>query len=109
MSRETPTRGRRPKRGRTRQALMDAALDLVAKKAPFSSLSLREVTKRAGVVPTAFYRHFPDMSALGLTLLDESFRTLRQMMREVRQQELPNERMIRGSCSSQSLHDDRPQ
>ena len=59
MSRETPTRGRRPKRGRTRQALMDAALDLVAKKAPFSSLSLREVTKRAGVVPTAFYRHFP--------------------------------------------------
>ncbi len=100
MSRDTPARGRRPKRGRTRQALMDAALDLVAKKAPFSSLSLREVTKRAGVVPTAFYRHFPDMSALGLTLLDESFRTLRQMMREVRQQELPNERMIRGSMET---------
>ena len=79
---------------------MDAALDLVAKKAPFSSLSLREVTKKAGVVPTAFYRHFTDMSALGLTLLDESFRTLRQMMREVRQHQLPNEQMIRGSMET---------
>ncbi|ARB45162.1 MULTISPECIES: TetR family transcriptional regulator [Alcanivoracaceae] len=100
MTRETAPRGRKARKGRTRQALMDAALDLVAKKAPFSSLSLREVTKKAGVVPTAFYRHFTDMSALGLTLLDESFRTLRQMMREVRQHQLPNEQMIRGSMET---------
>ena len=40
------------------------------------------------------------MSALGLTLLDESFRTLRQMMREVRQHQLPNEQMIRGSMET---------
>ncbi|EKF75578.1 TetR family transcriptional regulator [Alcanivorax hongdengensis A-11-3] len=97
MSKDTASKSRRPKRGQTREALMEAALDLVIKKGPFSSLSLREVTKKAGVVPTAFYRHFPDMSALGLTLLDESFRSLRQMMRQVRQEELPTERMIRGS------------
>lgn len=97
MSKESTSRTRKPKRGQTREALMAAALDLVVKKAPFSALSLREVTKKAGVVPTAFYRHFPDMSALGLTLLDESFRTLRHMMRQVRQEELPNERMLRGS------------
>ena len=100
MTTESTSRSRKPKRGQTREALMSAALELVVKKAPFSALSLREVTKKAGVVPTAFYRHFPDMSALGLTLLDESFRTLRQMMRQVRQQELPNERMLRGSVET---------
>lgn len=93
-------RGRKPKRGQTRDALMTAALDLVVEKGAFSSLSLREVTKKAGVVPTAFYRHFPDMSALGLTLLDQSFRSLRQMMREVRREGLPSEHMIRGSMST---------
>lgn len=100
MTREVSSKTRKPKRGQTREALMAAALDLVVKKAPFSSLSLREVTKRAGVVPTAFYRHFPDMSALGLTLLDESFRTLRQMMRQVRQESQPNENMLRGSMET---------
>ena len=100
MSKESSSRSRKPKRGQTREALMEAALDLVVKKAPFSSLSLREVTKRAGVVPTAFYRHFTDMSALGLTLLDESFRTLRQMMPQVRQENQPNENMLRGSMET---------
>ena len=100
MSKESSSRSRKPKRGQTREALMEAALDLVVKKAPFSSLSLREVTTRAGVVPTAFYRHFTDMSALGLTLLDESFRTLRQMMRQVRQENQPNENMLRGSMET---------
>lgn len=97
MEKTPASRQRRPKRGQTREALMNAALELVVKKGPFSSLSLREVAKRAGVVPTAFYRHFPDMSAMGLTLLDESFRSLRQMMREIRQEQLPAERMLHGS------------
>ena len=100
MTKESTSRTRKPKRGQTREALMTAALELVVKKAPFSALSLREDTKKAGVVPTAFYRHFSDMSAMGLTLLDESFRTLRQMMRQVRQQELPNEHMLRSSMET---------
>lgn len=100
MSKDTKSTTRKPKRGQTREALISAALDLVVKKAPFSSLSLREVTKRAGVVPTAFYRHFPDMSALGLTLLDESFRTLRQMMRQVRQETVPGRRMLHSSLET---------
>jgi AcrR family transcriptional regulator len=37
----------------------------------FVSISLREVTREAGVVPTAFYRHFKDMDELGLALVDE--------------------------------------
>lgn len=30
-------------------------------------------------MPAAFYRHFDSMDALGLVLIDESFRTLREM------------------------------
>lgn len=91
---------RRPVRGQTRRALLDAALKLVEKEGSFSSLSLRQVTREAGVVPTAFYRHFPDMSALALTLVDESFRRLRQMMRDVRQEGMPTEQIIRNSVAN---------
>lgn len=100
----TPGKGRsskrRPPRGQTRRALLDAALKLVEKEGSFSALSLRQVTREAGVVPTAFYRHFPDMSALALTLVEESFRRLRQMMRDVRQQGMPTEQIIRNSVAN---------
>lgn len=62
---------------------MDAALRLLEDQS-FSGLSLREVAREAGVVPTAFYRHFENMQALGLALIDESFRTLREMIRSAR-------------------------
>jgi AcrR family transcriptional regulator len=68
---------------RTRQALLDAALELLEDHG-FSGLSLRQVTRAAGVVPTAFYRHFEDMEQLGLALIDESFRTLRAVLRAAR-------------------------
>lgn len=69
----------------TRQALLDAALQLMAEGRSFGALSLREVARAARIVPTAFYRHFRDMNDLGLTLVDETFLTLRRLMREVRQ------------------------
>ena len=50
----------------------------------FSSLSLREVAKAAGIVPTAFYRHFASMEDLGVTLVEDSMRVLRSMLREGR-------------------------
>ena len=43
---------RQERKLRTRQALLDAALELLADRG-FASLSLREVTKQAGIVPTA--------------------------------------------------------
>ena len=49
---------------RTRADLLHAAL-LLLKDNSFGSLSLREVTREAGVVPTAFYRHFSSMEELG--------------------------------------------
>lgn len=67
----------------TRQRLLEAALHLL-EQGSFDGLSLREVTREAGVVPGAFYRHFRDMEELGLALVDESMSSLRQMIRSPR-------------------------
>jgi AcrR family transcriptional regulator len=87
---------RQERKQRTRQALLDAALELLEEQS-FSSLSLRQVTRAAGVVPTAFYRHFDDMEELGLALIDESFRTLRAMLRAARADPRTYEHVIRNS------------
>ncbi len=83
----------------TRQALLDAALRLVADKS-FDSVSLREVTREVGIVPTAFYRHFDSMDELGLVLVDETFRTARRLMRAAREGEIPAEQRIRRSAGT---------
>jgi AcrR family transcriptional regulator len=68
---------------RTRRAILDAALEL-SDSSTLAALSLRQVAKQVGIVPTAFYRHFDSIEALGLALVDESFASLRTMMREIR-------------------------
>lgn len=71
----------------TRQALLDAACQLMESGRGFGSISLREVAKAAGIVPTGFYRHFTDMDALGLALVAEVDATFRQTIRIVRHNE----------------------
>jgi AcrR family transcriptional regulator len=92
---ETPAT-RQERKQRTRRALLDAALELLEERS-FSGLSLRQVTRAAGIVPTAFYRHFDDMEELGLVLIDESFRTLRAMIRAARADPRTYEHAIRNS------------
>jgi AcrR family transcriptional regulator len=87
---------RRERKERTRVALLDAALALLGDKS-FGSLGLREVAREAGVVPSAFYRHFDSMEELGLVLIDDSFRTLRRMIRDARSEPLAYEHVIRSS------------
>ncbi len=70
---------------KTRRAIIDAAIGQLSESKSFASLSLREVTREAGIAPTSFYRHFKDMEELGLTLVDESGLALRQVMRKARQ------------------------
>jgi AcrR family transcriptional regulator len=79
-----PVRTQAERRQATRQALMEAALLRIQAGENFDSLSLRSITKAAGVVPAAFYRHFDSLDDLGLALMDESFRTLRQTLRAAR-------------------------
>jgi len=73
------------RRRQTRRALLDAALQQMDGGYGFDSLSLRRVARAAGVVPTAFYRHFDSMDELGLALVEESVATLRSMLREARE------------------------
>jgi len=68
----------------TRRTIIDAAFRLLSADQSYANLSLREVTREAGIAPTSFYRHFKDMDELGLTLVDEAGLTLRQLMRQAR-------------------------
>ncbi len=68
---------------RTRRAILDAALSL-SEGSALVALSLRQVAKEVGIVPTAFYRHFPSIEHLGLALVEESLDTLRALLRELR-------------------------
>ena len=68
---------------RTRRAILDAALEL-SDETTLAAISLRQVAKQVGIVPTAFYRHFDSIEALGLALVDEAFASLRTMMRDIR-------------------------
>jgi len=73
---------RAERKERTRQAILGAALTLTADSS-LVAVSLRQVAKEVGIVPTAFYRHFDSVESLGLALVDESVVALRGMLREV--------------------------
>ena len=76
-----PALTRQEQKEQTHEALLDAALALSLDEG-FAQISIRQVTRQAGVVPTAFYRHFDSMDEVGLALVERSFTTLRQMMRD---------------------------
>lgn len=82
---------------RTRLRLVEAALVLIGQGRSFSSLSLREITREAGIVPAAFYRHFHDLDELGLALVEMGGATLRRLLRDVRRNSLPPTGMLRSS------------
>lgn len=95
-SRSKDNLSREERKEATRRAIITAALKLLEEDS-FSALSLREVTREAGIVPAAFYRHFETMDALGLVLIDESFRALREMLRGGRAGQLDPKRIIESS------------
>ena len=82
---------------RTRLRLCEGALGLIGDGRSFTSLSLREITREAGIVPAAFYRHFSDMDQLGLALVEMGGLTLRRLLREARRDGIPPTDMLRGS------------
>jgi AcrR family transcriptional regulator len=65
---------RRYHHGSLKQALIDAALELLAEGGP-SALTLAEAARRAGVSPAAPYRHFSGRDALMSELARRGFET----------------------------------
>ncbi|HEX2577132.1 MAG TPA: TetR family transcriptional regulator [Aquihabitans sp.] len=100
--------GRSVDKGRTRRALLDGALRLLEDRS-LDNLGIREVTRAAGVAPAAFYRHFERIDDLGLVLVDEAFTTLRQLMRDARDDVDEAEDMIERSVAAlvRHVHDHR--
>ena len=78
---------------RTRRAILDAALRL-SEESGLAGLSLRQVAKEVGIVPTAYYRHFASIDELGLALVEESFVSLRAMIRDVRRGNPPLDEIV---------------
>jgi AcrR family transcriptional regulator len=60
----TRARNQRGEGERLREALLDAAREILASSHDAEGLSVRAVTARAGVSPTALYLHFEDKDAL---------------------------------------------
>ncbi len=94
---DEPSPSRGELKERTRQRLIDAALALIGGGSGYTALSLREITRQAGVAPAAFYRHFKDLDELGLALVEMGGVTLRRLLREARRDGIPPTDMLRGS------------
>jgi AcrR family transcriptional regulator len=67
--------------GNLREALLEAAIRLIAEVGP-TAFTLREVARRAGVSHNAPYRHFRDRDDLMAAVAAEGFRELTQAMVE---------------------------
>lgn len=90
-----PRPTRREQKERTRRELLDIALRRLEDQS-LSSLSVREVTRGAGVAPAAFYRHFRDMSDLGVVLVEEALGGLHAVVRRILDEtDRPEERIDR--------------
>ncbi len=104
MSRARSSGRRAPRRlvgrGDTRQALLDTALRLLSQNKSLDGLSLRELTREVGIVPTAFYRHFASMDEFGLALVDDAFRAFRRILEEVRRDTRSTDKLIEGVVRS---------
>jgi AcrR family transcriptional regulator len=85
------------KKAQTRAKLVETALELVEEVGGLANVSIRELTKKVGVAPTAFYRHFESIDELGLELVDEVGISLRRIIREGRQADFSGGQMIRQS------------
>lgn len=101
VSEQPGTRGERKER--TRRAILDAAL-VLSRDGTLAAVSLRQVAKEVGVVPTAFYRHFASVDELGLSLVEESFEHLRHLIRDVRRVESDVPGIIDGSLPILAQH-----
>lgn len=82
-----------------RERLVEAALAMID-EGKAAALSIRAVTKRAGVSPTAFYLHFETRDELIRACLERSFAAFRDALRTATADvEDPRERLLRAGLS----------
>ncbi len=67
------------------EELIAAALQLVGPHRSISTLSLREISREAGIAPNSFYRHFRDIDELAIALIELAGTSLRKILSEARQ------------------------
>ena len=84
----------------SRDDLLAAALKLVGPHRSVSTLSLREVTREAGIAPNSFYRQFRDMDELAVALIDLSGRSLRKIIGQARQRANTGRSVVQGSLET---------
>ena len=91
----------------SRDDLLAAALRLLGPHRSVSSLSLREVTREAGIAPNSFYRQFRDMDELAVALIDLAGRSLRKIVGAARHRARTDRSVVRGSVEAfmQQLRD----
>lgn len=77
--------------------IIEAAINLVGPHRSISSLSLREVTREAGIAPNSFYRHFRDMDELNIAIIELAGKHLRTIIREARQLIINEKSVVRVS------------
>jgi AcrR family transcriptional regulator len=65
---------------RLRGRLLDAGVEIVTEHGDASHATIRAVTKRAGVSPTAFYLHFPTRDAFVSALRQRGFEEFRTVV-----------------------------
>lgn len=93
----------------SQEDIIAAALRLAGPNRSISALSLREITREAGIAPNSFYRHFRDTEELAVSVIELAGRTLRKVIGQarVRAQEL-NKGIVRMSVETfiEQLHSD---
>jgi AcrR family transcriptional regulator len=75
--------------GNLREALMEAALDLIAEKGP-AGFTFAEAARQAGVSPAAPYRHFRDRDALMADVARRGFERFEQQLSSAWDEGRPN-------------------
>jgi AcrR family transcriptional regulator len=81
---EARTRNPRGEGDRLRATLLDVATELLAEVRDVERLSVRAVTAKAGVSPTALYLHFADKDALVVAIEERCFAALRARLEVAR-------------------------
>ena len=75
--------------GNLREALIEAALDLIAEKGP-AGFTFAEAARQAGVSPAAPYRHFRDRDALMADVARRGFERFEQQLKAAWDEGRPN-------------------